>query len=259
MRLTSGMHRSWSDFLSSLQFLTRIPVPSQPYEADSLSRSVKFFPVVGALIGGAAALIHWALAPHLPRPITAALVLLFLVLITGGLHEDGLADAADGLGGGTNREQTLLIFRDSRIGAYGGIALTLSLVGRLLLLSYLPLKQVAPYLITAHVLCRWTTLPLSCFLPSARTQSPQHIDGQGARIARLTSIGTLIVGTLLSFAIAALLLGRHAIGPVLTASTLTLLTGLYYKKRIGGITGDCFGATNQLAEIVVYLGGVWCL
>ena len=73
MRLTSGMRRSWSDFLSSLQFLTRIPVPSQPYEADSLSRSVKFFPVVGALIGGAAALIHWALAPHLPRPAMKAI------------------------------------------------------------------------------------------------------------------------------------------------------------------------------------------
>jgi adenosylcobinamide-GDP ribazoletransferase len=259
MKLITAMRKLWPDFLSSLQFLTRIPVPSQPYEADSLTRSVKFFPIVGMLIGGTAALIHLALAPHLPRLITATLVLLFLVLITGCLHEDGLADAADGFGGGSNREQILLIFRDSRIGTYGGVALTLSLVARLLLISYLPLKQVAPYLIAAHVLCRWTTLPLSYFLPSAREQSTRNTDGQGARIARLTSIGTLIAGTLLSFVIVTLLLGRYAIGPVLAASAITLLTGLYYKRRIAGITGDCFGATSQLAEIGVYLYGVWCL
>jgi len=259
MKLTAAMRKTWSDFLSSLEFLTRIPVPSRPYEPDSLSRSVKFFPIVGAIIGGAAALLHRALAPHLPRLITATLVLLFLVLITGCLHEDGLADAADGFGGGTNREQTLLIFRDSRIGTYGGVALTLSLVARLLLISYLPLKQIVPYLITAHVLCRWTTLPLSYFLPSARAQSAYGADGQGARVARLTSIGTLIGGTFLSFTIATLLLGRYAVAPVLAASVITLLTGLYYKKRIGGITGDCFGATNQLAEISVYLCGAWCL
>ena len=259
MKPTAAIRKTWSDFLSSLQFLTRISVPSQPYDAYSLSRSVKFFPVVGVLIGGSAALIHLILAPHLPRLVTAMLVVLFLVLITGCLHEDGLADAADGFGGGTNRKQTLLIFRDSRIGTYGSVALTLSLAARILLLSYLPLTQIALYLIAAHVLCRWTTLPLSYFLPSARTQNPHNVDGQGARIAHFISLSTLIGGTLLSFTITALLLGRYAIGPVLVASTLTLLTGLYYKKRIGGITGDCFGATNQLAEIGVYLCGVWCL
>jgi adenosylcobinamide-GDP ribazoletransferase len=257
MSFSVGVRRAWCEFLSAIQFLSRIPVPSQPFETDSLSRSVKFFPFVGIVVGGSAALLNLLLTPHLPRLITAFLILLYLVLVTGCFHEDALADTADGFGGGWNREQILLILRDSRIGSYGGTALVLSLVGRLLLLSSLPAAQIAQYLITAHMLCRWTTLPLSYFPPAARAQSEQQIDGQGARVAQLTSKGTLIGGTLFSFIIAVLLLGRHAIAPIASAIAVTFLSGLYYKKRIGGVTGDCFGATNQLAEVGVYLCGVW--
>jgi adenosylcobinamide-GDP ribazoletransferase len=257
MNFSVGVRRSWYDFLSAIQFLTRIPVPSQPFEAGSLSRSAKYFPFVGIVVGGSAALVNLLLTPHLPRLITAFLVLLYLVLVTGCFHEDALADTADGFGGGWNRERILLILRDSRIGSYGGTALVFSLVGRLLLLSSLPAGQIALYLITAHMLCRWTTLPLSYFLPAARAQNAQEVDGQGARVAQLTSKGTLIGGTLFTFIIAILLLGSHAIAPIVSAIAVTWLTGLYYKKRIGGVTGDCFGATNQLAEVGAYLCGVW--
>jgi adenosylcobinamide-GDP ribazoletransferase len=259
MSIVAAVRKSWSEFLSAIQFLTRIPVPSQPYEVDSLSRSVKFFPLVGVVVGGSAALLHILLAPHLPRLISALLALVYLVLVTGCLQEDGLADVADGFGGGRSREQILLILRDSRIGSYGAAALTLSLLSRLLLLASIPITLVAPYLITAHVLCRWTTLPLSYFLPAARPGTAEGVDGQGARIARLTTKSTLIGGTIFSFATAALLLRTHAIAPVIVATSLTLLTGFYYKRRIGGITGDCFGATIQLAEIGVYLCGAWIL
>lgn len=257
MSFTEFVAKSWSELLSAVQFLTRIPVPTQTYRADSLSRSVKFFPVVGVLVGGGAALCSEMFIGHLPRTISSFLVLLYLVLITGCLHEDGLADVADGFGGGWNREQILLILRDSRIGSYGCAALTLSLLGRLLLLSSLPVAQLARYLITAHVLCRWTALPLGFFLPSARAQSKGGIAGQGARVAQLISKGSLIAGTCFSFGIAFLLLGAHATPSILSVTLLSLLTGLYYRRRIGGITGDCFGATNQLAEIGVYLCGVW--
>jgi len=251
------VRRAGSEFLSAVQFLTRVPLPSQPYAADSLARSVKFFPLVGMAVGAGAALLHMLLAPHLPRSVAALLVLLYLVFVTGGLHEDGLADTADGFGGGTNREQILRILRDSRIGSYGGIALAFSLVGRLVLIASLPLAQVSYYLIAAHVLCEWTTLPLSYFLVSARNSDAQPIDGQGARIARLTSLGTLIGGTVFSFSVVAFLLKTHAIAPLFSAIALTGITGLYYKSRIGGVTGDCFGATNQLSEIGVYLCGAW--
>jgi adenosylcobinamide-GDP ribazoletransferase len=259
MSLTAQLRKIWWSLLSAIQFLTRIPVPAYPYVDDALARSVKLFPLVGTLIGGAAALLHHALAPHRPRPLTALFVVAFLVAVTGGLHEDGLADAADGLGGGTTRERVLIIMRDSRIGSYGGIAITLSLALRLLLLASLPLPEVGRYLIAAHVLCRWTTLPLSYCLPAARTDADRQAAGQGARIAWLTSRATLIGGTLFSFAVVVLLLRRAAVAPILMAGAVTLLTGLYYKRRIGGVTGDCFGATNQIAEIAVYLCGVWAL
>lgn len=255
--LAIHLRRAWTDFTSAMQFLTRIPMPSQPYEADALARAAKFFPLVGGLVGSGAALLYLLLAPHLPRMLAAFFILLYLVLVTGGLHEDGLADAVDGFGGGTSREKILLILRDSRIGSYGGLALVFSLMGRLLLLASLPPAQVPYSLIAAGVLCRWTILPLSYFLPSARDSATPESDGQGARIARQIKQATLIGATILSFAVAAVLLKHQAIATIVSVVSIAWLTGTYYKSRIGGVTGDCFGATIQLAEMSVYLCGVW--
>jgi len=247
------------DLLVAVQFLTRIPLPNLPYDQGSLARAVKFFPVVGLLIGCAAALLHLVLTPHLSRLLTALLVIVFLVAITGCLHEDGLADAADGFGGGASREQILLIFKDSRIGSYGGTALSLSLLARVCLLAALPLPLVPQYLIASHVLCRWTTLPLSYYLAPARNQSDDAATGQGARIARLTTRGTLIFGSLFTVAICFLVLRNRALAAVGATVLVTLVTALYYQRKLSGVTGDCFGATNQLAEITVYLTGAWIL
>jgi adenosylcobinamide-GDP ribazoletransferase len=257
--MSSAAHprRAWSDFLSAVQFLTRIHVPPQNYEPDTLSRAVKFFPVIGLLIGAGAALLHFLLTRHLPVMIVALLIVIYLVAITGCFHEDGLADAADGFGGGWERERVLAIMRDSRIGSYGATALALSLLARVLLIASLSPVHAAAYLIAAHVLCRWTTLPLSFYLPSARSGGEDLIDGQGARIARLTTRGTLAFGSLFTFAIVGILLRGRALLPILASAGITLLTALYYKCRIGGVTGDCFGATNQLTEIAIYLCGVW--
>ncbi|MGO4213900.1 adenosylcobinamide-GDP ribazoletransferase [Terriglobus sp. 2YAB30_2] len=250
--------RAVSEFLAALQFLTRLPVPTQPYEADLLARSVKFFPVVGIIVGASGALSHYLVAPHLPRMVAALITVVFLVCVTGGLHEDGFADVADAFGGGTNREKILAILRDSRIGSYGGIALIVSLVGRTLLIATLQLQDVSSYLIAASVLSRWTPLPLSFFLPAARNEEPASA-GQGARVARLTTISSLIAGTIVSTAVIVLLLKRRAIAPLLISIAISSLTATYYKLRIGGVTGDCFGATIQITEIGVYLCGAWTL
>ncbi len=139
------------------------------------------------------------LRPHLPGLAVAFLLVLYLVLITGCLHEDGLADVADGFGGGRDREHILHIMRDSRIGVYGGVALILSLTGRILLLFSLSPQRIVAYLVVAQVLGRWTILPLSYFLPSARAHITDRIDGQGARIAQLTPGGTLFTGIVQAF------------------------------------------------------------
>jgi adenosylcobinamide-GDP ribazoletransferase len=257
MSLLSTLEGFGADFLAAVQFLTRVPVPAQSYSADSLARSVKFFPAVGLLVGASAALVHLLLAPHLQRDVVAVLVLTFLLLITGLIHEDGLADAADGFGGGRNREQVLLIMRDSCIGSYGAVALALSFLSRILLLSSLPLALVPQYLIATRVLGQWTTLPLSFYLSPARAESEEGQNGQGARIARITSLGSLIAGTVFSFAVVIALLRARASFAIGVAIVVTLVSGLYFQRRIGGVTGDCFGAANQIAEVAVYLCGAW--
>jgi adenosylcobinamide-GDP ribazoletransferase len=201
--------------------------------------------------------VYWVLAPHLPSTVVALLIVVYLVAITGCLHEDGLADSVDGFGGGWEREKVLAIMRDSRIGTYGASALALSLLARVLLIASLPQNERASYLLVAPVLSRWTTLPLSFFLAPARERNEGEMDGQGARIARLTTRGTLIVASLFTLVIVFALLRVRALAPVLVSAGVTLATGLYYNHRIGGVTGDCFGATNQLAEVAVFLCGVW--
>jgi adenosylcobinamide-GDP ribazoletransferase len=246
------VRRSGEDVAVAFQFLTRIPMPWIVFELDSLSRAAKFFPLVGLVIGGSAALLQKLLLHHLPRPLVALVVLVYFVLITGGFHEDGLADTADGFGGGWNRDQILVILKDSRIGSYGATALILSLLARYVLLVELPVEHFAAYVISAHVLSRWSSLLLSYVLPPAREQ-----DGQGARIAKLTTLSSLIIGSIFSAAIVAIALHSLSIAPLVSILLVTGLSGWLYYRKIGGVTGDCFGATNQLAEIAVYLCGVW--
>lgn len=251
------IQRAPADLLAAIQFLTRLPVPSPAYRRDALSRSLPYFAFVGLMLGAVAAAVDLLLRPHLPLPLPAVFTVAFLVLITGCLHEDGLADAADAFGGGWNREQILSILKDSRIGSYGAAALALSLLARVALLAVMPTERITGCLIAAHVLCRWTTLPLSFFLSSARTAEDLAGQGQGARLARLTTRGTLIFSTIVSFALAILALRLRAVAAIAGAVLLTFSTGVYYKRRIGGVTGDCFGATNQITEICVYVCGAW--
>jgi adenosylcobinamide-GDP ribazoletransferase len=252
---TSGrptVHGNKVSALTALQFLTRLPLSRLPYDPDGLSHAVVWFPIVGLFIGLGAAGIHALVAKRLPPSLAVLATLIFLVMITGALHEDGLADTADGLGGGWTRERALEIMRDSRIGTYGAVALVLSLLGRFLLLSSLPGGSFARSLVAAHVLCRWSTLPLSYFLGPARGQ-----ESQSARVAQRTSRGSLITGSLIAALLTAIAIRGGWWVPAVAAVAVTAVSGAYFQHRLGGITGDCFGAANQLVEIAVYVCGVW--
>ncbi|WP_263382086.1 adenosylcobinamide-GDP ribazoletransferase [Granulicella arctica] len=259
------LQKYYEDLLTAIHFLTRIPVPLPSYRPDSLACSVKFFPLVGLLVGTLAGATNLLVAPHLPRLTTSLMVVIFLMLLTGCLHEDGLADAADGFGGGWDRAQIMRIMRDSRIGTYGAATLTTSLLARIVLLSSITMQEVLAYLITAHVLSRWTALPLGFYLqaassldsPTGHPSSDKPSGHQGARIAGTITRSTLVSGTLYSFAIAFIALRSHAFAPIVAAVVVTLLSGFLYRRKLGGATGDCFGATNQLTEIGVYLAGAW--
>jgi adenosylcobinamide-GDP ribazoletransferase len=238
-------------FLAAIQFLTRIPVPGSPStgEAD-ISSSAGFFPAVGLIVGAGGCLLYYGLKSFLPLSTCVILVLVYSALITGAFHEDGFADSVDGFGGGWTREQTLGIMRDSRIGTFGALALIFLVLGKYNLLSLLDGPQFWRWYLFASVASRWSMLPLCLFLVYAREQ------GQGKLVAGRVGLSSALVGTLTVAATALIFPVRAALVALGAACAVPALTGIYYRQRLGGITGDCLGATNQLTEIALYLAAV---
>lgn len=243
--------RSWHDLLAAFAFLTRLPTPKHAYDSLTLARAAKFFPLVGFMVALLSYALYWLLLGHAAASVRSVLVICLLVLLTGGLHEDGLSDVADGFGGGWTRERVLEIMRDSRVGSYGALALTLSVLIRFVLLTNLSPQRFWPYLAGAHILCRWSALPLSFLLPAAR-----RTDGRGASIAQKVSRSSFTVGTIIMVGLCVPILKLEFLAPLLSSILVVFVSAFYYRYRIGGVTGDCFGATNQLVEIGTYLCGV---
>lgn len=249
------MRRLTREFLGAVQFLTRIPLPQQWLGELALAQAAPYFPLVGVLLGLAAAGIDAALRSHLAATAAAAASVAFLILITGALHEDGLADSADGFGGGATAERVLAIMRDSRIGSYGAIAVALSLLLRIAFIAALPERDALAYFVAAETLSRWSVLPLAYFLPSARPSGASA--GQGARLARSVSPTAIALGTLIAVAVTVASLRAASWRPWTACLLATAASGLYFWRRIRGVTGDCFGATIQLTATAVYLCGAW--
>ncbi len=233
----------------ALRFLTRLPVPgSHDVAPGDLARSLAWYPAVGALVGGLLALLGLLLVrAELPVAVSALVLTLAGPLLTGGLHEDGLADTADGLGGHASRERALEIMRDSRIGTYGGIALFGALAMRWSLLTALPTAAWPVALVVAHAVARLPPVLLIRALPYARAE--------GLAGAMISDIATWHVGMAVVLATAvALGAGGVAGGMALGAALLlSLVCGRWFRRRVGGVTGDLAGATVLLTELLVLL------
>jgi adenosylcobinamide-GDP ribazoletransferase len=240
--------------LIAIQFLTRLPVPDNLQTSEkSLGKAAKFFPLVGVMVGAGAALTFWLLQYMLPHSAAALGAIIFTAFITNGFHEDGLADAFDGFGGGWTKEKALEIMRDSRLGTYGALALVFLILGKYSFLSAMApgaSGQVWRWLIVAHTASRWTVLPLCAWLPYARAE------GQGKLVAKQIGKAEIFFGSLTLFATVLLLPWQAALAALLVTGFTTLLSGFYYRARLSGITGDCLGATNQLTEVALYLTAV---
>lgn len=233
-------------------FLTRLPVPCRSTGSpELLGKAASLFPVVGLLVGGGAVGFDYLLSPYVSRNVVVVIVLIYLVAITGGLHEDALGDAADGFGGGWEKERVLAIMRDSRLGSFGALAIMLGLLARFVFLTSLPAKSFHGILLAGQVLSRWTALPLGFFLPSARGDK-----GQGVLVAGKISRISLGVGTALAGAIVGVTLQANALWVLPASVAVTGISAAYYRRRIGSVTGDCMGATFQLTEVAVYFTGV---
>ena len=253
--------------LLALQFFTRIPVTGRlaawvGYSPALLRAATAHFPGVGWLVGGVAALGYAAVRLLLPdvayAPLVAAVLSTVLtVLLTGALHEDGLSDVADGLGGGHSRERALDIMKDSHVGAFGVLALVLALLTKVALLAMLgdiDLELTCAALFAAHVTSRFLPLLLIRLLPhvgDTATSKSKPLAGQiassGLLIAFLWCFGSLVLTSFTLSAINLIVACNFAVAALLVMLRL-------FRRRLQGFTGDCLGATQQVCEIAFYLG-----
>ncbi|MGY9046927.1 MAG: adenosylcobinamide-GDP ribazoletransferase [Rhodobacterales bacterium] len=250
--MKEALRIEWGLFLLAVQFLTRLPVPRDlPFSDDLLIRATKYYTLVGLLIGLIGACVLMVFARPLGLPVAVVLSLAATLAVTGAFHEDGLADAADGLWGGLTRERRLEIMRDSRIGTYGTVALITVLALKLTLLASLTPGVAAWGLVLGHVLGRMAAVHVIATTVYARDVGAKFVapmvTGDGYRIALTLALVVLSCGVLA--------LGP---GPALTGFALCILLGQVMRRicldRIGGYTGDCLGAIQQLGELGIYLG-----
>ncbi|MDD1632628.1 MAG: adenosylcobinamide-GDP ribazoletransferase, partial [Methylococcaceae bacterium] len=247
-------------FLTAVQFFTRIPVPAWVgHSAQQLDQSARYFPLVGICVGGLAAAALWLGAQVLPLSLAVALSMAASILITGAFHEDGLSDFADGMGGGHSKEKALAIMKDSRVGAYGVIALVL-----VLLLKYQALLELcsaqAPLFVVAALIAAHAVSRLMAASIMLTQRYVRDDDSARAKPAAQQLIHTSFAIALL-FGIAPLdilFIASPHFSSVLAAVAAAVLMRVYLawrlQKRLGGYTGDCLGAVQQLSELAFYLG-----
>jgi adenosylcobinamide-GDP ribazoletransferase len=230
-------------FWAALSFLTVVPIPGGNIAPG---RAAIFFPLVGAMLGAAGAGIFIAANMLLPVSLAALITIAFWTVVSGVLHEDGLADVADAMRAGRTRERMLAILKDSRIGTYGAVAIVFSIAARWQALQHVPLPRMLEVCIVAQA------VPRSALVALAWLSRPS---GDGLGQAFLSSLST--TGALLAIAqgiAASMLLGwRPGLLILAGAYIIVRTTRAYFYKRIGGVNGDCLGATEQLVESFVLI------
>jgi adenosylcobinamide-GDP ribazoletransferase len=241
---------------AAIVFLTRVPAGGGPYSDEDWRWSAAHFPLVGAAIGALVGGVDGLLLP-LGTWASAVLAMGASLMLTGALHEDGLADTADALGGGHTREKIFAILKDSRIGVFGGCALAFSLMARAALIARLGGAALAA-LVLAGAVGRLATVWMIATMKYVTDAAVSRSAGIAAAGTAQAAIGTLWTGCALAAlgATRTISLERAAIA-IGVATLVTIVTGWRYQTRAGGVTGDFLGATEQLCEIAVLATMAW--
>lgn len=240
-------------FFTALMFFTRIPCPKWvDHSPEYLTKSSRYFPLIGIIVGTIGALIYYLSLLIFPHPIAILLSIIGTIWTTGSFHEDGLADVCDGFGGGWKKEDILRIMKDSRLGTYGVVGLWATLGLKFLCLYYIDSKLIPLVLIAGHSLSRFAAATLLYTLDYVRDDA----DSKAKPAAQQMSVISLIVGAI--FGIGSLIIFQNfyifsLLVPVFIARAYL---ARFFLKWIGGQTGDCAGATQQICEVVFYLSFV---
>jgi adenosylcobinamide-GDP ribazoletransferase len=232
-------------FLIGLQFLTQLPIKTERSTARQMADSYYFYPVIGLLIGAAAVIVRRLLIMIFPLSFSITIVLAFLIWISGGLHEDGLADVADAMGGGWTRDDRLRIMKDSRIGTFGALMLILALLAKYAALTSMNTARLDTSIVIAQMLGRWAFLPMGFFNGYAHK-------GLGSEFMKGLNLKAVVVATILSIAGVIALCRIQGLMALMSAAAIAIFASIYFRRRIDGVTGDCFGATFQFVEIATY-------
>jgi adenosylcobinamide-GDP ribazoletransferase len=229
----------------AVAFLTRLPIPTGPVLDRDLGRSVGFFPLAGLLLGLVVTGVAYGLSGSLPSLMIAVLVVALHATLTGALHLDGLGDLFDGLAGGRgDRDQTLAIMRDGRVGAKGAVALILVLMAKVAAVdALLDAREARGFLalIAFPVVARWAVTPQIVLFPYAR------VEGLGRAFAGEARRKELVLATA-SVAVLAVALGPVVAKEAAAALLVSIAIALWLRSRLGGLTGDVYGATIELTE-----------
>lgn len=251
----SWLARETAVFLLAAQFLTRLPLPADVgFTPERMAAAPRYFPLVGALVGGIGALAFELADALFPQGVAIVLSMAATLLVTGAFHEDGLADMADGVGGGVTRERALAIMRDSRIGTYGACALVIVLALKAAALLSVPPALAPVMLVAGHALSRLSsvvTIATSRYVRDEGTGKPvaTGVSGAGLLIALLTAAG---VGALFALASS----WQAGLAALAGLSLGHLAARAAFERKLGGYTGDCLGAVQQVSEVGFYLGAL---
>ena len=250
------LKRELEYFFGAIRFFTRLPVPGWVgHSTEALNQSARYFPAVGLLVGGIGALVFLGASWLWPQPVAVLLSMAATIYATGAFHEDGLADTVDGLGGGWEKLRILEIMKDSRVGSYGVVAMTLALLGKFTLLNALDAALLPFALLAGHAVSRLCSTLLLATMEYVR----EDLLAKSKPLATRLSPTALLVA--IAFVVPALLVlpWQKMIFAVFLASTATFWLARKFKRWLGGYTGDCLGATQQVSEIAFYLGllGFW--
>jgi adenosylcobinamide-GDP ribazoletransferase len=236
-----------SGFLGAVGFLTRVPTRGGVVGPGQLARAVPWFPVVGAGVGLVVGVVYAGARVLLPALPAAAVAVVAGVGLTGAFHEDGLGDTADAFGGGRDREQTVAILKDPRLGSFGVLAVAASLLLRVGAVAALAPGAALAALPAAHALSRAAAVAAMTAFPAAAET------GLGASYVLALSRRRALWGTAAGLAVALALLGAVALWAAAAAAAAAWLLGRLAVRRIGGVSGDVLGATQQAAEVLVLL------
>ena len=242
-------------FFMAIMFLTRIRVPrTTDHSPEYLQLAPRYFPVVGWIVGAISALFYLVFDRCISVDAGILASMIAGILATGAFHEDGFADVCDGFGGGWTREKILEIMKDSRIGVYGAIGLIAVLGSKFVLLKALPGFALVPGMIAAHSLSRLMPVLVMQVGTYARAGDPDR-SKSGAMTGRRLTAGGLTMACVFAFA-PFCFLPSHFLLVIVPVLCGVFALDRYFRRWIGGYTGDCLGAVQQVSEIIIYLGFV---